>query len=46
MKIYYWSNKRPSVYTHLVIDDFGNEIFIPGNSVAWYFLGVERALVK
>ena len=47
MKIFYWKNRRPSVYPNFGVDDYGNEyMLINGRSEAfsWYFLGIERAL--
>ena len=49
MFVNYHPNKHPYawVWCHKVVDDFGNELFIGGTysaSLAWYFLGIERAI--
>ena len=52
MRVNYYPVRKSGTYAwvscHFVVDDFGNELFI-GNekseALAWYFLGVERALL-
>lgn len=47
MKMKYWRSGIPSTQTHLVTDDYGNEVFIGGsksNFLAWYFLGLYEAI--
>ena len=49
MIVFHWSKPCPSVWCHICVDDYGDEVFIGGTESAaraWYFLGVYRALVE